>query len=198
MATTIKNYLFSRFEVFNHEVFGALRTLFYEDKLFFVGKDAAAALGYSNPTDAVRRHVSVSEKLVAYLPADAFVSKARNTLLRENDANTLVSGVKRHVHTTLISESGLYELVMGSKLPEASKFKTWVTGTVLPALRANGHYFVGQEDLDEKSGKELLRRGQELNPATPDEITIPGANDLVIGPGGFLMRRKDAIAFDTK
>ena len=197
MSATIKNYLFSRFEVFNHEVFGALRTLFYEDKLFFVGKDAATALGYSNPSNAVRQHVSKSNRTIACLPEDAFVSDTQNGYLNKSDANTSFKGT-RMVKTSIISESGLYELVMGSKLPEAGKFKTWVTGTVLPALRANGHYFVGQEDLDEKSGRELLRHGQELNPVAPDEFTIPGANDLVIGPGGVLMRRRDAIAFDTK
>lgn len=194
---TIKNYLFSRFKIFNHEVFGALRILFCEDTLYFVGKDAATALGYSNPTKAVRQHVSESNRKVAYLPEDVFVSKAQNGLLRENGAKTLASGVKRHVHTAIISEAGLYELVLGSKLPEAGVFKAWVTGTVLPALRANGHYFVAQEDLDDDAGKELLRRGQELNPASAEEYDLLGANDLVIGPGGILMSRADALAYDA-
>ena len=63
-----------------------------------------------------------------FFAADAFVSKPRNGALRENDANTLVPGVKRHVNTTIISESGLYELVMGSQLPEDAFIQCPETG----------------------------------------------------------------------
>ena len=95
-----------------------LRAMEMESGYFFVGRDAAKALGYTNPRDAIKRHVDEEDKGVV-------------------KHDTLKGGVQA---ITVISESGLYSLILSSKLPEAKVFKRWVTSEVLPALRRQGSY----------------------------------------------------------
>lgn len=106
-------------QVFNNPEFGAVRTLMIEDEPWAVGKDIAAALGYAKPTDAVRKHVD---------DEDRGISKMETP-----------SGVQ---DTAIINESGIYSLILSSKLPSAKRFKRWVTSEVLPALRKTGKYAV--------------------------------------------------------
>lgn len=103
--------------VFENEEFGSVRTLSMDGDPWFVGKDVATALGYAKPTDAVRKHVD-SE--------DRGVSKTETP-----------SGEQEVV---IINESGLYSLILSSKLPNAKRFKRWVTSEVLPAIRKTGAY----------------------------------------------------------
>lgn len=110
----------------NHEV----RSLLINDEPYFVGKDVAEILGYKNPRDAVNKHVDDEDKGVA-------------------KCDTL-GGVQE---LTIINESGLYSLVLSSKLPSAKKFKRWVTSEVLPALRKTGQY-----QVKELSGQELMAK----------------------------------------
>ena len=93
-----------------------VRTVLIDDTPYFVGKDVAIILGYSNPQKAVRDHVDDEDRTV-------------------NDSFT-VNGTP----AILINESGLYSLVLSSKLPQAKEFKRWVTGEVLPAIRKHGAY----------------------------------------------------------
>lgn len=109
-------------KVFENEEFGSVRTLSMDGDPWFVGKDVATALGYAKPTDAVRKHVD-SE--------DRGVSKTETP-----------SGEQEVV---IINESGLYSLILSSKLPKAKAFKRWVTSEVLPALRKTGSYSVKPE-----------------------------------------------------
>ena len=104
-------------EIFKNEEFGEIRTVLIENEPWFVGKDVAFALGYSNPRDAISKHVDVEDKGVA----------KRDTLGGSQDL-------------TVINESGLYSLILSSKLPTAKKFKRWVTSEVLPTIRKTGHY----------------------------------------------------------
>lgn len=106
-------------KVFENEEFGSVRTLSMDGDPWFVGKDVATALGYAKPTDAVRKHVD-SE--------DRGVSKTETP-----------SGEQEVV---IINESGLYSLILSSKLPKAKAFKRWVTSEVLPTLRKTGSYSV--------------------------------------------------------
>lgn len=108
--------------VFENEEFGSVRTLSMDGNPWFVGKDVATALGYAKPTDAVRKHVD-SE--------DRGVSKTE-TPSGEQDV-------------VIINESGLYSLILSSKLPKARAFKRWVTSEVLPTLRKTGSYSVKPE-----------------------------------------------------
>lgn len=92
-----------------------VRTVTINDQPYFVGKDVAVILGYKNTRDALSHHVDDEDKGVAKL--DTLGGKQKQTI---------------------INESGLYSLIIGSKLPQAKKFKRWVTSEVLPAIRKHG------------------------------------------------------------
>ncbi|RIO71710.1 hypothetical protein BUZ85_12730 [Mammaliicoccus sciuri] len=96
-----------------------VRTLMIEDEPYFVGKDVAVALGYSNPQKAIRDHVDKEDKLTERI---------------------VLSGQNRNI--SIINESGLYSLIFSSKLETAKRFKRWVTSEVLPTLRKTGRYIV--------------------------------------------------------
>ena len=104
-------------QIFNSEEFGDIRTVTIENEPWFVGKDVAMALGYSNPQKAVRDHISEEDRGV-------------------NEMDT-PSGRQ---NLAVINESGLYALIFGSKLESAKRFKHWVTSEVLPAIRKTGSY----------------------------------------------------------
>lgn len=103
--------------VFNNPEFGTIRAIEVNGEPWMVGKDAALALGYSNPRDALDRHVDDEDKATVGIRDG---SQSRNM--------------------TIINESGLYALVLSSKLPSAKKFKRWVTSEVLPSVRRAGSY----------------------------------------------------------
>lgn len=111
----------SQCETFNHPEFGNLRCIEIDGEPWFVGKDVAVALGYSKPTDAVRKRV---------FEEDRGISKMETP-----------SGTQQ---MTIINESGLYSLIFGSKLEKAKRFKHWVTSEVLPCIRKHGRYVVPQ------------------------------------------------------
>ena len=106
---------------FHHEMFGDIRAIEKDGEPWFVGKDVAEALGYSNASKAVMVHVDEEDKQKVMLKADS------------QNGNVVTA-------TTLINESGLYSLVLSSKLPSAKKFKHWVTAEVLPSIRRHGAY----------------------------------------------------------
>lgn len=110
----------------NHEV----RSLLINSEPWFVGKDVAEVLGYERADNAIRNHIDKEDKLMHQISA---------------------SGQNRNM--TIINESGLYSLVLSSKLPSAKKFKRWVTSEVLPALRKTGQY-----QMKELSGQELMAK----------------------------------------
>lgn len=104
-------------QVFKNPELGSVRTVSIDGHPYFVGRDVAGILGYSNPNDALVRHVDAEDKgVVKY-----------DTLGGSQDL-------------TVINESGLYSLILSSKLPSAKKFKRWVTSEVLPAIRKHGMY----------------------------------------------------------
>ncbi len=104
-------------QVFSNPVFGTIRTTEIEGEPWFVGKDVASVLGYTNPRKALADHVDADDKVVT----------KRDTL----------GGAQE---MTVINESGLYALVLSSKLPGAKQFKRWVTSEVLPSIRKTGSY----------------------------------------------------------
>lgn len=121
-------------QVFKNQEFGSVRTLVINSEPWFVGKDVAEALGYKNTKDALAKHVDSEDKEIL---------KSQNATL-ENIPNRGV---------TVVNESGLYSLVLSSKLPSAKKFKRWVTAEVLPSLRK-----IGQYQVKELSGQELMAK----------------------------------------
>lgn len=104
--------------VFEHEQFGNLRTIEQNGEPWFVGKDVADMLGYSNPRDAIYKHVDDDDKITV----------------------AICDGNKGNPNIIIINESGLYSLVLSSKMPNAKKFKHWVTSKVLPSIRKTGSY----------------------------------------------------------
>lgn len=139
-------------QVFNHPQFGTVRAVEIQGEPWLVGKDVAESLGYTNPQKAIRDHTEPEDRTV-------------------NELFT-VNGTKG----TLINESGLYCLVFGSKLPEAKKFKHWVTSEVLPSIRRDGGYMHTSPDmtdeeimaravlLGQKKIEEQAKRIQEMRP----------------------------------
>lgn len=106
-------------QVFKHVEFGEVRTVDLDGAPWFVGKDVAQALGYAKPENAIATHVDAEDKTT--------------TLIQGSGSNYKSNAV-------IINESGLYSLVLSSKLPTAKKFKRWVTSEVLPAIRKTGGY----------------------------------------------------------
>lgn len=105
-------------QVFTNEKFGSVRTTILDGKPWFVGRDVAVALGYSNPRKALADHVDEDEKGVT-----------------KCDTLGGAQGM------TIINEAGLYSLILSSKLPTAKQFKRWITHDVIPAIRQHGAYF---------------------------------------------------------
>ena len=111
----------SKLLLFNNEEFGEIRTLLIDGEPWFVGNDIAAVLGYSRPVDAIRKRVEDEDKGVAKLATPG--------------------GQQDY---TIINESGLYSLILTSKLPTAKKFKRWVTSEVIPSIRKYGAYMTAE------------------------------------------------------
>lgn len=125
-------------QIFRNKEFGEVRTVVIEGEPWFVGKDVAEALGYKDTADALKRHVDDDDKLTR-----CFTD----------------SGQSREMY--VINESGVYALVFGSKLPNAKKFKRWVTSEVLPAIRKTGGYSLPMTTAEQI---QLLAKGNvELN-----------------------------------
>ena len=108
-------------ESFKSEEFGSVRTATINGDVMFVGKDVAGILGYTNTPKAVRDHVDEEDKLTERI---------------------VLSGQNREV--IFINESGLYSLILSSKMPNAKRFKHWVTAEVLPQIRKHGMYAVDE------------------------------------------------------
>lgn len=136
----------NKIQIFENSEFGKVRTLMIDGEPWAYGKDIAVALGYAKPTDAVRNHVD---------PEDRTVSKTET-----------VNGTA----PVLINESGLYSLILSSKLPKAKEFKRWITSEVLPALRKTGHYGSPHTLADLVPLIESLRKIMESQRSHPVEI----------------------------
>ena len=107
-------------QVFSNAEFGSVRSIMVNDEPFFVGKDVATILGYAKPLNALATHVDEDDSL----------------------KQGLIDSMGRQQDTILINESGLYSLILSSKMPNAKKFKRWVTSEVLPAIRKHGVFAV--------------------------------------------------------
>lgn len=112
-----------KLKVFENKELGKVRAVEHGGEPWFVGKDVAEVLGYANARDALSKHVD------------------------EEDKNTVAirDGIQGNPNQTIINESGLYSLILSSKLPRAKEFKRWVTAEVLPAIRKTGKYAVKEK-----------------------------------------------------
>lgn len=109
-------------QIFNNSEFGSIRTVIIDGEPWFVGRDVAGALGYANASKAIINHVDEEDKQII------------KSAIADSHFGNL------ETKTAFINESGLYSLILSSKLPNAKKFKRWVTSEVLPAIRKTGHY----------------------------------------------------------
>lgn len=142
-------------QIFKNEEFGEIRTVTIDNEPWFIGKDVATALGYSNTKDALISHVAEEDKRILQRSEIATIE---NHLPKDVFPVNFVSGDIPNRGLTIINESGLYALIFGSKLKSAKRFKHWVTSEVLPSIRKNGGYINGQETMsdDELLAKALM------------------------------------------
>ena len=149
----------NQIQIFNNTEFGEIRTVKINGEPYFVGKDVAAALGYSNPRKVIGDHVDDEDKGVT-------------------KCDTL-GGTQ---NLTIINESGLYSLIMGSKLDGAKRFKRWVTSEVLPSIRKTGAYAVDSKSAEFKARelrvREMNAQARLLNAETRRLIALQNGKGL--------------------
>ncbi len=171
-------------QVFNNEEFGRVRTLEIDGMVYFVGKDVADVLGYQNGSRDINRHVDDEDKLKYRFGT---------------------SGQDREM--TIINESGLYSLILSSKLPRAKEFKRWVTSEVLPAIRKHGAYIapaqnaltaedafiqlfqtqkeIKAEQAEMRDDIVYLKEEQPVNPSINQDLTKERNKAVVKCLGGY-------------
>lgn len=141
-------------QIFANDQFGEVRTLTKNGEPWFVGKDVADILGYSNPRDALAKHVDDEDK----------------------NSVAICDGTPGNPNATIINESGLYSLILSSKLPAARAFKRWVTSEVLPAIRKTGEYAtpkVQQKRLGEvNSAARIIRQTLKEAGMAPQFVAV--------------------------
>lgn len=115
-------------KIFQSAEFGNVRTVSVNGEPWFIGKDVAEILGYANTRDAIAKHVDEEDRM---------------------DGVAIRDSIGREQVPVLINESGLYSLILSCNLPVARRFKRWVTSVVLPAIRNNGGYIAGQENMND-------------------------------------------------
>ena len=145
-------------QIFTSEVFGEIRTCQVNNQIMFVGKDVAMALGYANTRKAVLDHVDKEDR---------------------EDGVTIRDAIGRDQKATFINESGLYALILSSKLPQAKAFKRWVTSEVLPQIRKTGGYIPTRDaNGRELSGKEIIERADAIVGRTLQFLNEPAEDTL--------------------
>ena len=144
-------------QIFTSEVFGEIRTCQVNNQIMFVGKDVAMALGYAKPRNALAIHVDSEDK------KDALIQGP-------------LGGTQK---MTIINESGLYSLILSSKLPQAKAFKRWVTSEVLPQIRKTGGYIpTHAADGSDLSAEEILNRADVIGGRTLRLLNEPAEDTL--------------------
>jgi len=144
-------------QIFTSDIFGEIRTCQVNNQIMFVGKDVAQALGYSNTSKAIQQHVDHEDKGTLPIRESAYETRA-----------------------VVINESGLYALILSSKLPQAKAFKRWVTSEVLPQIRQTGGYIptkdaqgrpLSNEEIIDRADAIVGRTLRMLNEAAEDTLT---------------------------
>ncbi len=175
----------SELQIFQNSEFGEIRTIEREGEPWFVGKDVAAVLGYADPFGALKKHVEEEDK--------------QNC---QNDSFESPRGM------TIINESGLYSLVLSSKLPTAKKFKRWVTSEVIPSIRKHGMYatqstveqmladpdtairLLNEIKSEREQRKALQKQIEEQKPAVIfTDAVVTSKNSILIGELAKLLKQ---------
>jgi len=165
----------NQLQIFDHPEFGAIRTLVIDNDPWFVGKDVAVALKYENPTKAIRDHIDDEDKKMGV----------------QNVTPSVKDNLGRDQYPTFINESGLYSLILSSKLPTAKQFKRWVTSEVLPSIRKTGGYISGQETLtDTELMAKALMVAQKTIAARDARISALTVENSALAVDNQVMRPK--------
>ncbi len=168
-------------KLFENPEFGTIRTATIDGEPWMVGKDVSQALGYSNTKDALARHVDEEDKRGSRIPTP--------------------SGVQE---MTIINESGLYSLVLSSKLPGAKKFRRWVTAEVLPSIRRTGGYQIPKDypsalralaDAEEEK-LVLLAENEQQRQAIAEFEPIRQYIDTILSSHGTMTTTQIAADYD--
>ncbi|AUI73869.1 phage repressor protein/antirepressor Ant [Lactobacillus helveticus] len=165
-----------------------VRTLEIKNEPWFVGKDVAEILGYKNTRDALAKHVDAEDKISEIVKASQVSQNATG-----------------YQNIDLISESGVYALIFGSKMPNAKKFKHWVTSKVLPAIRKHGAYMTdekafdvvhnknGLADLLQQAADQLKQKDIQINQMKPKALfadaVATSKSDILIGQLAKILRQ---------
>ncbi|MCM1172094.1 MAG: phage antirepressor KilAC domain-containing protein [Clostridium sp.] len=171
----MSNSIVETTKIFKNKAFGMIRTVLIDDMPYFAGKDVATVLGYAKPLNAIATHIDEDDSL----------------------KRGLIDSMGRTQETILINESGLYSLILSSKLPSAKAFKHWVTSEVLPSIRKTGSYAVSREMERQEIMARALYVAQgiitELRPkAEYAELMLK--NKMLIGDFGEFLKQS---GFDT-
>ena len=148
----------TQIQIFTSEVFGKIRTCQVNNQIMFVGKDVATALGYAKPENAIATHVDADDK-----------------------TTTLIQGTGSNYKSkvVIINESGLYSLILSSKLPQAKAFKRWVTSEVLPQIRKTGGYIPTKDANGRQlSNEEIINRADAIVGRTLQMLNEPAEDTL--------------------
>ena len=189
-------------KTFINEEFGEIRTVLIDGVIWFVGKDVATALGYSNPRDALAKHVDPEDKETVNL----------NTVAKHDDTVTNRDGIAGNPNVTLINESGLYSLIFSSKLSSAKKFRRWVTSEVLPSIRKTGNYnangtYSGNSDfppemsklwLNEKSAEALIQIAKLTKSQQVKDRLLKKATSMLVDEDLFHETLYSEYSYDNK
>lgn len=172
-------------QIFKNEEFGQVRAVTKENETWFIGKDIAEVLGYSNTRDALKTHVDDEDK-----------------------ADVAIYDGSQNRNMKVINESGLYSLILSSKLPQAKKFKRWVTSEVLPQIRKTGGYIpINEEESDEDIlakalliAQNTLKKKDELIKAKDKELEGKNKflNQLAASKNSLLVREVAKVASKEK
>lgn len=170
-------------EVFNNAEFGSIRTAKINNDIYFVGKDVADALGYVDTNKAVSMHVDDEDKKLNVKTSPSFGQRG----------------------ATLINESGLYSLVLSSKLESAKRFKRWITADVLPALRRTGSYSLNipqtlpealrayADEVEQHNKTKALVEAQRPKVIFADAVST-SESDILVGDLAKLLNQNGYVA----
>lgn len=175
----------SELQIFKNAEFGSIRTLQINGEPYFVGRDVAEILGYSNSRKALADHVDEEDKF-------------------QGDGVTIRDSIGREQTPTFINESGLYSLILSSKLPTARKFKRWVTSEVLPTIRRHGVYAVDEVLANPDMLIEALlqlKAEREINRALKETVAVQNQQIVEMKPKAsyydVVLNCKDLVAISV-
>ena len=153
----------NQMEIFKNPEFGAIRAVEIDGEPWLVGKDVALALGYKNPQEAIRNHVDAEDKGVSEILTPGGMQKL-----------------------PIINESGLYSLVLSSKLPKAKQFRRWVTSEVLPTIRKHGAYITREKLWEVATSPEaMMKLCSDLLAEREKNAALREANAMLEGKAAF-------------